>query len=69
MKPLLPQQPVTAGGDLPSREMVEVIDRLVRVVTQHEAKFAAIAAIVAPTGGATVDAEARAAIIAIIGAA
>ena len=66
MKPLLPQQPATAKGDLPSRELVEVIDRLVRVVARHEAKFAAIAAIVDPTGGATVDAQARAAISAII---
>ena len=34
-----------------------------------EAKFTAIAAIAAPSGGATTDAEARAAIVAILGAA
>ena len=69
MTPLLPQQPVTAKGDLPSRELHEVIDRLVRIVTAHEAKLQAIAAILDPAGGATVDAQARTAIAAIIDAA
>lgn len=32
MKPLLPQQPVTMGGDRPSRELVEVIQRIVEGV-------------------------------------
>jgi hypothetical protein len=35
-------------------------------LSASEARLAAIAAIVAPTGGATIDAEARAAIAAII---
>lgn len=29
-KPLLPQQPVTAKGDAPSRELIEVIQRIVK---------------------------------------
>lgn len=37
-----------------------------RRVTAAEAKLTAIAAVVAPTGGATIDAESRAAINAII---
>jgi hypothetical protein len=69
MTPLLPQQPVTAAGDLPSREFHEAFDAMVRIVSAHEAKFRAIAAILDPAGGATVDAQARAAIAAIIDAA
>ena len=66
MKPLLSQQPVTFKGDRPSRELVEVIDGLVREMTAMQAKLDAIAAVTAPTGGATVDSQARTAINAII---
>lgn len=66
MKPLLSQQPVTSKGDRPSRELVEVIDGLVREMRSMQAKLDAIAAVTAPTGGATVDSQARTAISAII---
>lgn len=69
MTPLLSQQPVTAKGDRPSRELVEVIDGLVREMRAMQAKLDAIAAITAPTGGATVDSQARTAISAILTAA
>ena len=69
MTPLLSQQPVTAKGDRPSRELVEVIDGLVREMRAMQAKLDAIAAITAPTGGATVDSQARTAINAILTAA
>lgn len=69
MKPLLSQQPVTANGDRPSRELVEVIDGLVREMKAMQAKLDAIAAVTAPTGGATVDSQARTAINAILTAA
>ena len=73
---LLPTQPITAKGDLPSRELVEIIQRLVAVTAAQtttiaalEAKMAAIAGITPPAGGATIDAQARTAIGAIITAA
>lgn len=68
-KPLLWSQPVTDKGDRPSRELVEVIQRLVADVEAMSAKLAAIAALSDASGGATVDAEARAAIAAILDAA
>jgi hypothetical protein len=45
--------------------LLGIEDRLARA----ERKLAAIAVVAAPTGGATVDAEARAQIVAILGAA
>ena len=59
------QQPVTAKGDLPSRELVEVIQLLVGDLRRLTARVNAIGAVAAPTGGATVDAQARTAINAI----
>lgn len=53
----------------PTVEGLKLFQSLERRVGSAEAKLAAIAAVVAPTGGATVDAEARAAIVAILGAA
>jgi hypothetical protein len=41
MTPLLPQQPVTAKGDLPSQDLVETIQRLVRKVRELEARLVA----------------------------
>lgn len=38
-KPLLPGQPVTAKGDPGSAELVEVIQRLVRVVKELDARL------------------------------
>ena len=71
-KPLLKQQPVTAAGDMGSVQLLEVIQILTSIVNTQddaiaalEAKFAAIAAITAPTGGATVDSQSRTAINAI----
>jgi len=65
MKQLLPQQAVTAAGDLPSAALVEIIQRLVLEVEALGSRLDAIAAVAAPTGGATVDAQARTAINAI----
>lgn len=65
MKQLLPQQAVTAAGDLPSAALVEIIQRLVLEVEALGIRLDAIAAVAAPTGGATVDAQARTAINAI----
>lgn len=65
MKQLLPQQAVTAAGDLPSAALVEIIQRLVLEVEALGGRLDAIAAVAAPTGGATVDAQARTAINAI----
>lgn len=66
---LLPNQPITTKGDTASRELIEVIQRLVGQVSSLQSKIDAIAAVAAPTGGFTTDAEARAAIAAIIAAA
>ena len=63
--PLNSDQPATIKGDLPSRELVEVLQRLVGEVKAMQARFDAMNAVAAPVGGATVDAEARAAINAI----
>ena len=68
-RPLLPDQPVTAKGELPSRDLVEIIQRLVLAVGAVDAKLAAIAAVASPAGGGTVDAQARTAIDAIRAAA
>ncbi len=67
VKPLLPQQYATAEGQHPSPELVEVIQRLVARVDELSAVIEAIRAVPEPTGGGTVDAEARAAINAIRG--
>lgn len=56
---------VTADGSF-TLLGVQVFQDLERRLAAQDAKLTAIAAVVAPTGGATVDAEARAAIAAII---
>ena len=73
MTQFLPQQPITADGQRPSQEWLEWAAQVTRDTRAlqaglgaAEAKLAAIAAVADPAGGATVDAEARAAIIAII---
>jgi len=75
-KPLLRDQPITQDGTKASTEALEVIQILTRLVNTlqdridvQDAKFAAIAATSAPTGGATVDSQSRTAINAIIAAA
>lgn len=68
-KPLLRTQPVTDKGDKASRELLEVVQILAREVNALNGKLAAIAAITAPTGGATIDAQSRTAITALIAAA
>lgn len=64
----LQQRYVDANGRL-TLEGLQLFDSLARRVLTLEGKLAAIAAVTEPTGGATTDAEARAAISAIIGAA
>lgn len=64
-RPLQSGQAVTARGDLPSMELVEVIQRLTVAVTALQARLDALNAVAEPVGGGTVDAEARAAINAI----
>ena len=73
MKAFLPQQPITSDGRSPSTEWLEWAAAIVREARETqdrlaaaEARLEAIAAVADPAGGATVDAEARAAIIAII---
>lgn len=41
-KPLLPGQPVTAKGEPGSAELIEVIQRLVKVIEDHEARIKAL---------------------------
>jgi hypothetical protein len=65
VKPLLPQQTVTASGLAPSRDLVEIIQRLVLAVNALEARLDAAAAVANATGGATVDTQARAQLAAI----
>lgn len=62
---LLPRQPVTAKGDAASQELLEIIQGMARKIDAFEAKLSNAAAVTSPTGGGTIDAEARAAIIAI----
>lgn len=45
---------------------MQLFGEMVRALDEQSAKLAAIAEVVAPTGGATTDAEARTAIAAII---
>lgn len=68
-KPLLRDQPVTRDGKLASDGLLEVVQTLSREVNRLSDKLALIAAITAPTGGATVDSQSRTAIAAIIAAA
>jgi hypothetical protein len=56
---------VNDDGSL-SLQGLELFREMQRRIEAQDAKLAAIAAVVAPAGGATVDAEARAAIAAII---
>ena len=69
MKPrlLLPDQAATIGGEKPSQELVEIIQRLVIAVRELQEFRDGVASVAEPTGGGTVDAEARAAINAIRG--
>lgn len=62
------QQIVMPDGK-PTRDMVEIIQRIVNDLDAANAKLAAIAALADPAGGVTVDTEARAAIAAILDAA
>lgn len=55
---LLPNQPVTAAGDLPSSVLIQIIQQLSARIDALEA----IRAVPEPVGGSVVDAEARAAI-------
>lgn len=63
MKKWTPQQKVT--GEQASPAFLEYLSSLERQVAALEAAIAAIGAVASPTGGGTVDVEARAAIDAI----
>lgn len=62
------QRAAHPNGDA-TEELVEVLQRIVARIEEQNAILAAISAVTAPSGGATQDAEARAAINAIIAAA
>lgn len=68
-KPLLRDQPATRDGAAASDALLEVIQILVREVNRLGGRLDAIAAVAAPAGGATVDAQSRAAIAAMLAAA
>lgn len=68
MKANLQQRYVDQDGRF-TIEGVQLLDAMARRILALENKMQAIAAVTAPTGGATTDAEARAAISAIIDAA
>lgn len=67
--PLLDGQAATQDGQSASADLIEVIQRLAEAVEELQALQSGIAAVSAPSGGATQDAEARTAIAAIISAA
>lgn len=57
--------PITRTGEPASREFMELMQSITRELNAANAKLALIAAIVSPTGGATIDSQARTAIVAI----
>jgi hypothetical protein len=57
---------LTEADGTPTIRGVEYFRNLERRIAAAEAKLAAIAAITAPTGGATIDSQARTAINAIL---
>jgi len=64
-KPNLAEKYVNSTGSL-TIEGIRVFDDMFQRIGTLETQMAAIAAITAPTGGATTDAEARTAIAAIL---
>ena len=63
IKQWTPMQPVTREGASPA--FLEYLSALEREIIALQGKLDAIAAVAAPVGGATIDAEARTAINAI----
>lgn len=59
---LLPNQPITVSGDLPSAQLIQIIQEQARRIARLEAH---IRGLPEPLGGATVDTEARATINAL----
>lgn len=68
-KLLQPTQVIVGPDGKPTRDFVELFQRVVLDLNSATAKLAAIAALTDPAGGATVDAEARTAIGEILDAA
>ncbi len=68
MNPNIQQRYFDEGGR-PTIAGMELLEDMVRRLDDAESKIAAIAAVADPSGGTTVDSEARAAIVSIIGAA
>jgi hypothetical protein len=64
-----PQIPYVQGDGRFNIEGLKLLNELTARVAALESKLAAIAALADPTGGATVDAEARASIAAVLDAA
>lgn len=44
IRPLLPGQPVTVNGDLPSQVLLEIIDRMAREIQRLRERVAALEA-------------------------
>lgn len=68
IKDLLQHQSVIEAGGTASLELLEVLQRQADAIREIQGKLEAIAAVASPSGGSTVDAEARAAIGAILAA-
>lgn len=66
LKSLLLDQQIVSDAGKPTLELVEILQRLEGAVRELQDFQAGVANVTKPTGGATVDAEARTAIDAIV---
>lgn len=69
ISPIAAGQIYTDGNGAPTRALLQILQEMKDEIEANKAKLDAIAALADPSGGATVDAEARAVIAAILDAA